>query len=98
MGHGHVSESLREHQAEVDQCVARVERLTNRLRMQDWYHELSDQESEDDIDRMVGEQSRPTPPRRSVQRIGSPHLRLNNGSVSSDEFQLRGLDRDAFMQ
>ena len=35
---------------------------------------------------MVGEQPSPTLPRRGVQRIGtgSPHLRLNNGSVSSE--------------
>ena len=54
VGQGQANEHLREYQAKVDQCVASVERLTNRLRMKGWYHELSDQESEDGIDRMVG--------------------------------------------
>ena len=39
-------------------CLARIELLTNRIRAQDWYRELSDQESEDEIDRMVGDEPR----------------------------------------
>ena len=38
------------------------------MRTQEWYHEMSDQESEDDIDRMVGDEPQDPPPRRGVQR------------------------------
>ena len=54
--------SLREYQAKVE---VRVDRLTDRVRTQVWYHELSEQESEDEIDRMVGDELRPPPPRRA---------------------------------
>ena len=35
----HLSENIK-----VDQCIANIETLTNRLRTQNWYHELSEQE------------------------------------------------------
>ena len=52
------AETHREYQANL--CLARIERLTNhnQMRTQDWYHELSDQESEDEIDQMVGDEPR----------------------------------------
>ena len=55
IGHGRVCESLRECHLKVNQCNANIERLTNRLQTQTWYHELSDQEGDDEIDRMVGD-------------------------------------------
>ena len=56
----------------MDLCLARIERLTNRIRPQDWYHELSDQESEDEIDRMVGDEPRSTQERRGIRRVRAP--------------------------
>ena len=60
------------YQTKVDLCLARIERLTNRLRTQEWSHELFDQESDDDIDRMVGGEPRSTPPRREAQQVRVP--------------------------
>ena len=57
MGHGHVGDSLRECHVRVNQCAASLERLENRMRTQNWYHELPDQESDDAIDRMVVDRS-----------------------------------------
>ena len=45
---GRAAETQREYQTKADLFLARIERLTNRMRTQDWYRELSDKESEDD--------------------------------------------------
>ena len=84
----------------MDQCVASIESLTNRLRTQTWFHELSDQESEGEIDRMVGERPRPAPPRRGVLRARVPVREFDQRiNQLRDEVQTRGgLDRDAFAQ
>ena len=42
------------------------------MRTQEWYHELSDQESDDDIDRMAGDERQDPPPRHGVQRVRAP--------------------------
>ena len=42
------------------------------MRTQEWYHELSDQESDDEIDRMIGDELRSAPPRRDTQRARVP--------------------------
>ena len=39
----HTTETHREYQAKVDLCLARIGRLTNRMRAH-WYHDLSEQE------------------------------------------------------
>ena len=42
VGHGHLSESLRECEVTANQCEAGLADLENRMRTQDWYHDLSD--------------------------------------------------------
>ena len=65
------AETQREYQ-QVDLRLARIERLNHRMRAQEWYHELSDQESEDDIDRMLGDEPRSAPPRCGAQQARVP--------------------------
>ena len=57
VGHGHVGESVREFHVRLSQwqCAANLARLEDRMRTQNWHHELSDQESDDEVDRMVGD-------------------------------------------
>ena len=60
---------------------------------------MSDQESDDEIDRMVGDRPRPAPPRRGVIRARVLVQELDQWSNQlRHEVQTRGLDRDAFHQ
>ena len=52
----------------MDQRIAHIDRLEIRMRTQNWYHDLSDQESNDQIDRMVENRPRPAVPRRVVMQ------------------------------
>ena len=75
------------YQIKVDLCLARIERLTNRMRTQQWYHALSDQESDDEIDRMIGDEPRHRGRRRDAVLSGFGYLllRLNAGSISFEK-------------
>ena len=96
---GRANKSLREYQAKVDECVASVERLTDRLRTQHWYHELSEQESDDEIGRMVEDQPRPPPPRHGAQRTRILMSEVDRLVTQiRGEFHICGLDRDALTQ
>ena len=98
VGQGQANASLRDYQAKGDQCVASVERPTNRLRTQNWYDELSEQES-DDEDGMVGDRPRPAPPRRGVTRARVPVQEFDQWmNQLRDEVQAHGVDREAFHQ
>ena len=43
------AEATRECQTKMDQRLAQIQRLSNRIRTQDWYHDLSDAESDEEI-------------------------------------------------
>ena len=60
------------YQTKLDMCLARIARLTNLTRTQEWYHQLSDQESDDEIDRMIGHEPPEAPPRHGAQRVRVP--------------------------
>ena len=66
------AETHRKNQAKEDLFLAPIERLSNRARTHEWHHELSEQESEDEIDRLVGDEPRSAPPRRGTQQIRAP--------------------------
>ena len=42
------------------------------MRTREWYHELSDQENNDEIDRIVGDEPQSAPPRHGAQRARVP--------------------------
>ena len=44
------AETARELQTKMEQCLAQVQRLNDRIRTQDWYHDLSEEEGADDIE------------------------------------------------
>ena len=46
---GVIGETLRECQERLNQCTAGLMDLDNRMRTQDWYHDLSEQESSVEI-------------------------------------------------
>ena len=99
VGQGHVGESFREHQVKTDQCIALIERLENRLRTQTWYHELSDQGNDDEIDRMVGDRPRPAPPRHAVMRAKAPTGELDRWvNQLQEEVQTQGMESYVFHQ
>ena len=47
------SEILRQCQVRFEQCAADLTDLRDRMRTQNWYHDLSEQESDDEIQRML---------------------------------------------
>ena len=66
----HAVENAREYQPKVDLCLAHMELVNNRIRTQEWYRELSEQGSDEEIDQMLGdEQPRSAQGRRSTQRV-----------------------------
>ena len=65
------AETAREYQAKVDMCLARVERVSDRIRTQDWYHDLSEQESDEETEQML------------EKRTAAEHSRATRYSMSS---------------
>ena len=53
-----VVEISREYQTKVDLRLTQIQQLDDRIRTQEWYHELSEQESDNKIDQMLGEEPR----------------------------------------
>ena len=53
LGGGVITENVRECKVRLDRRTAGIERLHQRVRTQDWYHDLSEQESSDESHRMV---------------------------------------------
>ena len=47
------AETTRESQTKTDRCLARSQRLNDRIRTQDWYHDLSEEESDEEIERQL---------------------------------------------
>ena len=87
------------YQANLDVCLAQIERLTNRMQTQEWYHELSDQESDDDIDRMMGDRPRDPPPRRGVQRARVPTTEIERWiNQFREEFRNHAVDGNTITQ
>ena len=64
-GGGVVTENIRECQVRLKQFAAGLEDLRDRMRNQDWYHDLSDQQSSDEIHQMVDGRPMPSPAPRS---------------------------------
>ena len=93
------AETTREYHAKVDLTLARTGRLINRLHTQDWYRELSDQESEDEIDRMLGDEPHGAPPRRSTQRVRVPTADVEQWiNQFREEFRNNAVDGDTLTQ
>ena len=65
-GHGQVALSLRECHVRVNHCEASLHDLENRMRTQDWFHDLSEQESSDEIPRMLDGTPRPDSQHQNV--------------------------------
>ena len=98
VGRGHVGESLRQRQERVSQCEAGLTDLENRMRTQDWWHDLSEQESSDEIHRIVdGRARRAAPKRRMVAQakvpIGEPERMFTQ---LRDEAQTYGVDKRGY--
>ena len=66
---GHVGgESLGACRVRLNRCPAGLARLEDRMRTQDWYHDLSEQESSEETNQMVEGRPRPAAPRRMVMQ------------------------------
>ena len=69
------------------------------MRTQNWYHDLSDQESDDEVDQMVEGRPRPAVPRRMVMQARVPLGELDQRvNQLRNDVQNRGLDNNAFHQ
>ena len=60
-GGGVITENIRECQMHLNQCTAGLEDLRDCMRTQDWYHDLSDQQSSDEIHQMTDGRPMPRP-------------------------------------
>ena len=104
VGHGHVSASLRECHVRANQCTDNLARLEDRIRAQDGYHDLSEQESSDAIRRMLDGRQRPTAQRRAARNRIFMQARVPLGELDQWVNQLRndvqncGLDNEAIHQ
>ena len=83
----------------VDQCEACLTRLEDRMKTQDWYHDLSEPESSDETHRIVDDRPRRAAPKRAVTQaragvgeLGRSLSRLWNGAQDC------GLDNEAIQQ
>ena len=81
------------YQTKLDVCLARIERLTHRMRTQERYHEPSDQERDGEIDRMIGDDPREAPPRRGTQRARVPTTEIERWiNQFREEFRNHAVD------
>ena len=68
---GVIGETLREYKVRLDQCTAGLADLDNRARNQEWYHDVSERESSDEIHQAIDRRPRPrraVPKRRPVMQ------------------------------
>ena len=96
VGHGQVGESLRDCRVRVNQLEAGRTNLENRVRTQDWYHDLSEQESSDEIHRIGdGRPRRAAPKRRMIAQARVPVEELEQLFAQlRNDVQKSGLDRE----
>ena len=66
VGHGRIGESLRDCRVRMSQLETGLACLENRMRTQDWYHDLSEQESSDEIHGLVDGRPRHAAPKRCM--------------------------------
>ena len=99
VAHGRVGESLRECHIRLNQCTSDLARLENRMRTQDWYHDLSEQESSDEIHQVVEGRPRATTPRCMVMQARVPLGELDQWiNQLRHDVQTHGLDNDSLHQ
>ena len=67
---GVIGETLSECKVRSDQCTAGLANLNNRMRNQEWYHDVSERESSDEIHQAVN--GRPRPRRAAPKRREFP--------------------------
>ena len=81
----HAAETAREYQAKVDTRLARVERVNDRIRAQDWHHDLSEQESDEEIEQMLESAQR----RCTQEQPGTQRIRVETSDIDQWHDQLR---------
>ena len=83
----------------MNQRAANLARLEDQIRTLGWYHDLSEQESDDEVDQMLGDRPRPAPPRCMAMQARVPLRELDQWITQlQNDVQNRGLDNDAFHQ
>ena len=96
-----VAGSLRECHVRVNHCEASRQSLSNQMRTQGWFHDLSEQKSSDEIHAMLDGAPRPrrAAPKRRVVRARVPLGELEPWFAQlRQEAQANGLDNDAIHQ
>ena len=95
VGQGRIGESLRNCRVRMNQLEAGLTELEQRIRTQDWYHDLSEQENSDKVHRLVD--GRP-PPRRAApprRRTGAQGGLEQLFTQLRNDVQNNGLDQGA---
>ena len=99
---GVIGENFRECQVRLDQCTAGLMDLDNRMRTQDWYHDLFEHESSDENQQTADGSSRPrraASRRRLVARARVPLRELEPWFAQlRRDTQAQGLDEETIHQ